>query len=91
MNYIPPNQLVYSFDQILFVSKQKEVTNKVIHKESFIIHTSVHKVPDNTWLFLGKLSLLIRTLSLTFNMVVNTIGLWSTVILERRMSQISKN
>ena len=52
MNYIPPNQLVYSFDQILFVSKQKDVTNQVIHNESLIIHTSVDKVPNNTWLFL---------------------------------------
>ena len=39
MNYVPPNQLGLTFDQILSVSKQKKVTNKVIHNESIIIHT----------------------------------------------------
>ena len=39
MNYVPPNQLALTFDQILSVSKQKKVTNKVIHNESIIIHT----------------------------------------------------
>ena len=39
MNYVPPNQLAPSFYQILPVSKQKKVTNKVIHNESIIIHT----------------------------------------------------
>ena len=48
MNYVPPNQLGLTFDQILSVSKQKKVTNKVIHNESIIIHTEVHKVTDIT-------------------------------------------
>ena len=48
MNYVPPNQLVLTFEQILSVSKQKKVTNKVIHNESIIIHTEVHKVTDIT-------------------------------------------
>ena len=48
MNYVPPNQLDPSFDQILSGSKQKKVTNKVIHNESIIIHTEVHKVTDIT-------------------------------------------
>ena len=48
MNYVPPNQLAYIFYQILPVSKQKKVTNKVIHNESIIIHTEVHKVTDIT-------------------------------------------
>jgi len=39
MNYVPPNQLTVTLDQILSVSKQKKVTNKVIHNESIIIHT----------------------------------------------------
>ena len=39
MNYVPPNQVAVTFDQILSVSKQKKVTNKVIHNESIIIHT----------------------------------------------------
>ena len=49
MNYVPPNQLVYTFDQIFYLAKQKKVTNKVIHNESIIIHTKVHKVADITW------------------------------------------
>ena len=49
MNYVPPNQLVDTFDQIFYLAKQKKVTNKVIHNESIIIHTKVHKVADITW------------------------------------------
>ena len=48
MNYVPPNQLEHTFDQIFHISKQKKVTNKVIHNESIIIHTEVHKVTDIT-------------------------------------------
>ena len=39
MNYVPPNQLEQIFEQIFLISKQKKVTNKVIHNESIIIHT----------------------------------------------------
>jgi len=39
MNYVPPNQLGHTVEQMLFVSKQKKVTNKVIHNEIIIIHT----------------------------------------------------
>jgi len=38
MNYVSPNQLHFTVHQILLLSKQKKVTNKVIHNESIIIH-----------------------------------------------------
>ena len=48
INYVPPNQFNNIFHQILLLSKQKKVTNMVIHNESIIVHSSTNNIYQNS-------------------------------------------